>query len=111
MALETFVFKQADQMERVYNVKPPVIYGDVVAETVKENEDGTLEMKEDITLTEEEKENFNHWISDYNNWVEKNKEFDSVTSRKHREAANNLALIIVGLPLYLYHWMLIKKES
>lgn len=37
-------------------------------------------------------------------------EIDYVTSRRHKDASMNLALILIGLPLYLYHWTLIKKE-
>jgi len=36
---------------------------------------------------------------------------DNITSRRHRDASINLALILVGLPLYLYHWGMIKRES
>lgn len=32
-------------------------------------------------------------------------------SNRQREAAESLAFIIVGLPLYLYHWSLIKKDK
>ncbi|MEK7635694.1 MAG: hypothetical protein AAB405_01230 [Patescibacteria group bacterium] len=33
------------------------------------------------------------------------------TANRQREAAESLAFIIVGLPLYLYHWQLIKKDK
>lgn len=36
---------------------------------------------------------------------------DYITSRRHRDASINLSLILVGLPLYLYHWGLIRRES
>lgn len=36
---------------------------------------------------------------------------DYVTSDRHRDASNALAMIAVGLPLYLYHWGVIKKEA
>lgn len=32
-------------------------------------------------------------------------------SDKQRQASVALAQLIVGLPLYLYHWLLIKKEN
>ncbi|MEK7599012.1 MAG: hypothetical protein AAB474_00975 [Patescibacteria group bacterium] len=32
-------------------------------------------------------------------------------SNRQREAAESLAFIIVGLPLYLYHWSVIKKDK
>jgi len=36
---------------------------------------------------------------------------DYVTSQRHRDASMNLALIVIGLPLYLYHWTIIKREK
>jgi len=32
-------------------------------------------------------------------------------SDKQRQASNALAQLIIGMPLYLYHWMVIKKEN
>ena len=32
-------------------------------------------------------------------------------SRRQREAASVLSFLMVGLPLYLYHWMVIKKDK
>ena len=34
-----------------------------------------------------------------------------IRSQRHREAARDLSLIIVGLPLFLIHWNIIRKES
>lgn len=33
------------------------------------------------------------------------------TSDKQRQASSALAQLIIGLPLYLYHWTVIKKEN
>lgn len=38
-------------------------------------------------------------------------EINYVVSKRHKDAAMNLSLILIGLPLYLYHWTLIKKET
>ncbi len=38
-------------------------------------------------------------------------EVSYVTVRRHRDASLNLSLILIGLPLYLYHWRTIKKET
>lgn len=32
-------------------------------------------------------------------------------SQRQRETANALAMLIIGLPLYAYHWRVIKKEK
>jgi hypothetical protein len=33
------------------------------------------------------------------------------TSNRQRQAANSLAMIIVGLPVFAYHWRIARKES
>ncbi|MCL4392476.1 hypothetical protein M1413_04060 [Patescibacteria group bacterium] len=33
------------------------------------------------------------------------------TSNREREASESLAFLIVGIPLYWYHWRIIKKEK
>ncbi len=35
----------------------------------------------------------------------------NVLSQRERDAANALGLLIIGLPLYLYHWRLARKEE
>lgn len=37
-------------------------------------------------------------------------EINYVTQNRQRQASMALALLIIGLPLYLYHWSVIKKE-
>lgn len=32
-------------------------------------------------------------------------------SQRQRESANALAMLIIGIPLYAYHWRVIKKEK
>jgi len=38
-------------------------------------------------------------------------EVSYVTAKRHRDASLNLSLILIGLPLYFYHWRIIKKET
>lgn len=33
------------------------------------------------------------------------------SSQRQRDAANALAMLIVGVPLYAYHWKVIKREK
>lgn len=33
------------------------------------------------------------------------------TGNRQRDAAESLAMLIVGLPLYFYHWSVIKKDK
>lgn len=41
---------------------------------------------------------------------QKQQEAEAVNQRK-RQLSNSLAMIAIGVPLYLYHWKTIKKEN
>lgn len=41
---------------------------------------------------------------------QKNQEIEAANQRK-RQMSNSLAMIMVGVPLYTYHWKTIKKEA
>jgi sensor histidine kinase regulating citrate/malate metabolism len=82
MGLKTWVFTEADKSDYRYEIEPKRIA-----------EDGTVVEAEEVT--EEEKE------------ARQNKR---ITQQRQRDAANSLAMLIVGLPLYLYHWRLAGKR-
>jgi len=106
MGLKAFVFTQADEESRIFSKQMPI-------PTIPKIENIQQDMEEgkDICLSTEEKVSFQNWLTDYNTWEESMSEFDPVTSRRHRDASVNLSLILIGLPLYLYHWKIIKKET
>lgn len=101
MGLRAFVFTKAEERERLETVQPPMLYSIQRVEQLKEGEG----------LSEEEKAAVGQWLEDYNSWQERSEKIDYVTARRHRDASLNLAMILVGLPLYLYHWGVIKKET
>lgn len=63
--------------------------------------------QDDDTFTDEEKESLKTWLAEYR----EHEKIDYVKANRHRDAATNLSFILVGLPLYLYHWHIIKKET
>jgi len=101
MGLKAFVFKQADQDRTIYEKQPPMPYS---LERVEE-------LKGDEELTEEQKQAVANWLEDYKKWQENSEKVNYVTSQRHRDASMNLSLILIGLPLYLYHWTIIKRET
>ena len=110
MGLKAFVFTKAEQEQRVLYQTPP--YPSLSLEKIAKVENEKIEEKEgEITLSQEEKARINQWIADYKDWKERRSKIDPVTARRHRDASLNLALILIGLPLYLYHWRIIKKET
>ncbi len=100
MGLRTFIFTQSDDEQRMYHEMPPKPYGISPAERI----DGESRAVFRDSLLKKQ------WAEDYAEWRERRKSVDPVTARRHREAANNLSFILVGLPVYLYHWRLIRRD-
>ena len=88
LALKTYVFKQAD-----------IYYSYPMAKPVPALETGTRSTSSGQASTEPTKEE----IAEFE---EKQK-----TSNRQREAAESIAFILVGVPLYFYHWRVIQKEK
>ncbi len=103
MGLKMYIFTKAEEPERIqqkyYGYQPPM----PVAELEKYQESKELTKEEIIILKD--------YLANYKNWQEEQGKIDYLTSKRQREASNNLAMILVGLPLYLYHWRLIRKET
>ena len=100
MGLKTFIFTQADDEQRMYREMPPKPYGVSPAERI----DGEARaVFRDSAMQKQYEE-------DYEAWRERRKSIDPVTARRHREAASNLSFILVGLPVYLYHWRLLRRD-
>lgn len=102
MGLKAYVFTKADDPERIqrgyyYGLPIPV-------EKVT-----VLETSADLTT--EEIASVKSWIANYQKWQEEEAKIDYLASRRQRDASINLAMIIVGLPLYLYHWRIIRRET
>ena len=101
MGLKAFVFTKAEEEQRLIHLQPPMFYQIERIEKLQDEEG----------LSEEEKTNIKQWLADYKDWKERRSKIDPVTARRHRDASLNLALILIGLPLYLYHWRIIKRET
>jgi len=101
MGLKAFVFTQAEQEQKLYNRQPPI---PVQIERIKNISEGDNLSEEEILLTRQ-------WLADYENWQKESSEIDIVTVRRHRDASINLSMILVGLPLFLYHWRIIRRET
>jgi hypothetical protein len=98
MGLRATIFTHADKERLLYEERMPI------PQTLRslENLDSSGE------LTEEEKLRLKQMLKDYEEREDRRKKINPVKARRHRDAAQNLALIIIGLPLYLYHWKKIR---
>ncbi len=103
IGLKVFIFKQADQ-PAIYSGMSP--YPPITIDTQT-----TSDTKYNEKITTEQKAMLDRWIVDYKNWEEQQKKIDYVASERERTASSSLAMILVGLPLYAYHWRIIRKEA
>ncbi len=102
MGLKAFVFTQADDRMKMDYARPVMPYS---YEKIKGLE------AEEVSLTDEDTAQIRQIIQEYENWEESSKEVDPITSNRHRDASSSLAMLLVGLPLYFYHWGVIKRET
>lgn len=82
LAIKVYVFKGADE------------YGGYSVPATKVLPDG-----KEVKITDEE-------IAEQKRMQEK-----ETTRQRQRQASTALAMILVGAPLYKYHWSMIQKES
>jgi hypothetical protein len=102
MGLKATIFKQADALERF---EPPPVPGFVRRFGESDSVAGRAQ------LTAEERALLRESIEEYKRWQERRSRVDPVVARRQREASSSLAMILVGLPLYLFQWRIIKRES
>lgn len=99
LGLKVYIFKKAEQAQVYYEMPPSVPYKVAPGATAT-----TEQIKVDEQLSKQ-------WEVDYKNWQDREKKIDRLGSSRQQTASWALALIIVGLPLYLYHWLIIKRET
>lgn len=104
MGLKAFIFTKADEEQRLNYAQPSSPYPIEKFQNIAQSPEMT------ITLTESEKTTFQMWLVDYENWKKRRDAIDPILSQRQRDASFNLAMIIVGLPLYFFHWRIIKRE-
>jgi hypothetical protein len=106
LALKTFIFTQADK--NFYNT--PVCAPTAIEKVPSATDNVGTATTTNVCLTVQEKADMQQWVSDYKAWQEQNKGFDQIAAQRQSEMATDLAMIIIGLPLYIFHWATIKRE-
>ena len=109
LALKALVFTKA---ETSYISAPPrAVLIPTEKTTTKDSFVSAIEKCSDkCELTETQQQQMENWLQDYKYWQETELKRDYKTERRHRDASMALAFILIGLPLYFYHWIVIKKD-
>ncbi len=101
MSLRAFVFKAADKDSYMMQKMPSMPY---FSETAMNN------LAKNASLSELEQGEVRSWLEQYRELNKYNEGRDPIAAERSRTAARSLAMILVGLPLYLYHWLVIRKD-
>ena len=113
LGLKIFIFTEADKPESMQPMPPYPPYGAYESRPVKVPliSEGSQSSVKEEKLSVEEKDAIVRWKVDYEQWQASQSKINYLRSRRERDAADALAFILVGLPLYLYHWTMIKREK
>ncbi len=105
MGLKAYVFTKADDQVRIDFDRP------IEKPRFIENEVLSGEEEVTLTLTTSEKEQLRFIFEENERWEERQADIDLIIVNRHRQASQNVAMILIGLPLYLYHWFVIRRET
>ena len=106
MGLKVFIFTKADDDQKLQRFYPYSSIPAISIEKIQNFQESTS-----TELTSEEKTALKSWLAEYQAYKEQADKTDYLTSQRQRDASSSLAMILVGLPLYLYHWRIIKRET
>lgn len=109
LGLKAWVFTQADKQDN-YMSQPMPLY----LEKETSNAQNLQACADKCNLTEDQKKQVANWLNDYESWKQQQKNVDPniwVVRNRQRQAATALSLILIGLPLWLFHWSVIKKDN
>jgi hypothetical protein len=68
-------------------------------------------MKNPQVATEDQKAQIEQMIKDYNTWKQENSGEECYASERQNNFVDSLTMILVALPICLFHWRLIKKDK
>lgn len=108
LGLKMTLFQKAD----VERLSRPTVISVSPGKTIEEADfvSAVEKCNETCDFTDEEKELVQAWLLDYEQWKAQEQEISYITQRRQRDASKAIAFMLIGFPLYLYHWTVIKKE-
>jgi hypothetical protein len=109
IGLKMYIFTYADmQNDYRYERPMPLVFDQNISKVEEIQSCG-----ETCELTESQMASIDSWLVDYQEWKDSDGEEEKVDYRRQsreRQASGAIAQIIVGLPLYWYHWAVIKRD-
>ena len=114
LGLKVYVFPESQEELSVYKPMPPEPVSDNQSKEslTAEGEKIVSSCQNSIQLTDKERSFLSNWEKDYEAWKNRKADTKKISRiQNEKEASRALAFILIGLPLYFYHWLIIKKET
>ncbi len=111
LGLRMYVFPMAE--EETYRQAIPLmgLKGSVDETTADDIQKIAEACQNESDLSEEQQILLGSWLEDYQEQKTSQVSAEDIKAiERQRTAAGAFALILIGFPLYLYHWLTIKKE-
>jgi len=61
--------------------------------------------------TEDQKVQLENMLADYNKWKTENTGEECYSALRQSAVVNALTMIFIALPIFLFHWMIIRREK
>lgn len=107
LALKVWVFPEAGKIEEAQTRgMPPSFYPGKVDE--KTGAQTIIDCKEKCGFTDDQKKQAEQWLFDYDSWK---KNSTNMTGQRQLQAVGALSMLLVSVPVFWYHWMIIRKET
>ncbi|HLD31198.1 MAG TPA: hypothetical protein VJB41_03330 [Patescibacteria group bacterium] len=105
LGLTTWVFTKANQLDQYGGMSMPPSYP--MYTMAEKGEVIPAKCQEKCDLTAEEKQQLKYWQQDYKNWEEREKTLPA--AQKQRKAVTDISMLVVAIPLFIFHWLATGK--
>ena len=69
------------------------------------------DLKNSSQTSEEQKKQIDQMMNDYETWKKENIGEECYSSERQNNTVNAVTMIVIALPICLFHWSLIKKDK
>ncbi|MDD5145775.1 MAG: hypothetical protein PHF44_02950 [Candidatus Pacebacteria bacterium] len=108
LGLKVFIFKQADAEQRLQIQYP---CSNSLPISMSKLDPLVNQSSTSTVLTADELATLKSFLDNYAKCQAEAKNINYLTSQRQRDASTSLAMILVGAPLYLFHWRIISRET
>ena len=104
LALKTWVIPNAGEADKmatkVMSAEPYMVSGETSVQSIADCGEKCGLDNETVVLA-------NQWLDDYDQWQDTSRRRDNTQG----QAASTIPFVLLGIPLFWYHWSVVRKES